>query len=109
MSESKPGAPGTVEHLCSEIDKNFGSIPAAILYQFVQKSEKEYDGVLPLTATDLVSHLVGTGYDDDGEMGKFIIGYFGGSSTTYVPFLEADNTTTTDWLTDSWTTKKNRL
>ena len=98
--------PGSVEHLCSELSEKYGSIPAAIVYRFVQKSEKEYDGVLPLTANDLVSHLVGTGYDDDGEMAKFIIGYFGGSSTAYVPYLDTDvdDLTTTDWKITSWTT-----
>lgn len=104
------GEPGTVEHLCSEMSEKYGSIPAMVVYRFVQNAEMEYDGVLPLTATDLVSHLTGTGYDDDGEMAKFIVGYFGGSSSAYVPFLETTTTTTTtDWLTDPWTTKKNLL
>ena len=96
--------PGTVEHLCAEVSEKFGSIPAMVLYRFVQSCESEYTGVMPLSADELVGHLSGVGHDDDGEIGKFIVGYFGGSGSAYVPYLENENKTTDDWKIESWTT-----
>lgn len=84
--------PGTLEHLCATLAEKFDTNVADTAWRFVLNAQLEYSELeMALSVDELVDNVCFLYSEYGDDLYKFIIGYFGGSGTSIVPWKDEYN------------------